>query len=112
MGAWCFDLPSSKHFESFKELKKLTDDETLIGFGHLEAEEGASFLGRPLHQFESKIVSTIKKNIVPSHLIHHLFPDPTPLRSSRKKRSTESPLMLLVLKGPSLVSTLNFLRFY
>ena len=78
MGVWCFDLPSLKHFESFKELKRLTDDETLIGFGHLEAEEGTSFLGRPLHQFESKIVSTIKKNIVPSNLIYHFFPDPTP----------------------------------
>ena len=77
MGAWCFDLPSSNHLESFRQLKKLTGDETLIGFGHLEAEEGASFLGRPLRQFESKIVSTIKKNIVPSHLIHHLFPSPT-----------------------------------
>jgi hypothetical protein len=78
LGVWCFDLPSLKHFESFKELKLLTDDETLIGFGHLEAEEGTSFLGRPLHQFESKIVSTIKKNIVPSNLIYHFFPDPTP----------------------------------
>jgi hypothetical protein len=78
MGVWCFDLPSLKHFESFKELKRLTDDETLIGFGHLEAEEGTSFLGRPLHQFESKIVSTIKKNIVPSNLMYHFFPDPTP----------------------------------
>jgi hypothetical protein len=78
MGVWCFDLPSLKHFESFKELKRLTDDETLIGFGHLEAEEGTSFLGRPLHQFESKIVSTIKKNIVPSNLMYHFFPNPTP----------------------------------
>jgi hypothetical protein len=78
MGAWCFDLPSLKHLESFKELKRLTDDETLIGFGHLEAEEGAAFLGRPLHQFESKVISTIKKNIIPPHLIHHLFPSSTP----------------------------------
>ena len=78
MGAWCFDLPSSNHFESFRQLKQLTGDETLIGFGHLEAEEGTSFLGRPLHQFESKIASTIKKNIVPSNLIYHFFPDHTP----------------------------------
>jgi hypothetical protein len=78
MGAWCFDLPSSKHLESFKELRRLTDDKTLIGFGHLDAEEGVSLLGRPLHQFESQVVSTIKKNIVPSHLIHHFFPNPTP----------------------------------
>ena len=78
MGAWCFDLPSPKHLESLKALKRLTDDETLISFGSLEAEEGVSFLGRPLHQFESKVISTIKKNIVPSHLIHHLFPKPTP----------------------------------
>ena len=78
MGAWCFDLPSAKHLESFKELKRLADDDTLIGLGYLDAEEGASCLGRPLHQFESKVVSTIKKNIVPPHLMHHFFPNPTP----------------------------------
>ena len=75
MGAWSFDLPSSKHLESFKELKHFTDDETLIGLGHLDAEEGASFFGRPLHQFESKVVSTIKRNIIPPQ-IHHLFSGP------------------------------------
>jgi hypothetical protein len=76
-GAWCYDLPSLKHLDSFKELKRVTEDGTLIGFGHLEAEEGAAFLGKPLHQFESKVISTIKKNIVPAHLIHHLFPSST-----------------------------------
>jgi len=76
MGAWSFDLPSLKHFESFQELKRLTDDETLIGLGHLDVEEGVSFLGRPLHQYESKVVSTIKRNTIPSH-IHYLFSGPT-----------------------------------
>jgi len=77
-GAWCFDLPSSKHLKSFNELKRLTDDQDLIGIGHLEAEEGISFLGKPLHRFESKVISTVKKNIVPPQWIHHFFPDPTP----------------------------------
>jgi hypothetical protein len=63
MGVWCFDLPSVKHLESFEELKRLTDDETLMGLCHLEVESGASFLGKPLHQFESKVFSTIRKNL-------------------------------------------------
>ncbi len=74
MGAWCFDLPSAKHLESFKELKRLTNDEGLIGLCHLELESGASFLGKPLHQFESKVISTIIKNIVPPDLTRNLFP--------------------------------------
>jgi len=77
MGAWCFDLPSAKHLESFKALKRLTADSTLIGLGYLDAEKGATCLGRPLHQFESKVISTIKKNIVPSHSIRYFFPNPT-----------------------------------
>jgi hypothetical protein len=63
MGFWCLDLPTVKHLQSFRELKSLTNDEALIGICHLEAEKGASFLGKPLHQFESKIVATIKKNL-------------------------------------------------
>jgi hypothetical protein len=63
MDAWCFDLPSSKHLESFKELRRLTDDDGLIGFCHLAVEEGVSFFGKPLHRFESKVISTIKRNL-------------------------------------------------
>jgi len=63
MGVWCFDLPSVKHLESFRELKGLTEDETLMGICHLEVERGTSLLGKPLHQFESRVVATIKKNL-------------------------------------------------
>ena len=61
---WYFDLPSMKHVEHFRGLKQLTEDETLTGLCHLEAEEGVSFLGKPLHRFESKVVSTIRKNLL------------------------------------------------
>jgi hypothetical protein len=71
-GAWCLDLPSVNHLESFKELKSLIDDEILMGVCHLEVEEGASFLGKPLHQFELKVISTIKKSLFPSELIQKL----------------------------------------
>jgi len=74
MGAWCFDLPSAKHLKSFIELKSLTMDETLIGISHLDVEAGLSFLGKPLHRFESKIISTIKKELVPSHLPRNILP--------------------------------------
>jgi hypothetical protein len=74
IGAWCFDLPSAKHLESFKELKNLTTDETLIGFCHLEVETGVSFLGKPLHQFESKVISTIRKDLLPAHLPRNILP--------------------------------------
>jgi hypothetical protein len=63
IGIWCFDLYSMKHLEPFKELKRITNDETLMGICHLEVERGASFLGKPLHQFESRVLSTIKKNL-------------------------------------------------
>ncbi len=74
MGAWCFDLHSPKHLKSFKELKKLTMDERLIGLGHLEAGEGLSLLGKPLNRFESKIISTIKKELALPHLPQNIFP--------------------------------------
>src|SRR4030043_932151 len=74
MGACCFDLPSPKQLKSFKDLKSLTMDETLIGLGHLEAGAGLSFLGKPLYRFESKIISTIKKELVPPHLPRNIFP--------------------------------------
>jgi hypothetical protein len=63
MEVWCFDLPSRKHLNPFRELKRFTGDEALIGLCHVDAEEGTSFLGRPLHLFEPKVVSTIKKNL-------------------------------------------------
>jgi hypothetical protein len=72
IGLWCFDLPSMKHIESFKELKLLTNDETLMGIFHLEVERGVSFLGKPLHQFESKALATIKKNLFLPNSIRYL----------------------------------------
>ena len=74
MGGWCFDLPSMKHLKSLKDLRSLTDDETLIGLCHLEVEEGISFLGKPLHRVESKVISTVKKNLTRPDLIRHLLP--------------------------------------
>src|SRR4030042_2182243 len=76
MGITHFDLPSSKHLEPFRELKGLTEDENLMGLCHLEAEEGTSFLGQPLHQFETKIASTIKKTLGRPHSIRNLPPVP------------------------------------
>src|SRR4030042_4060859 len=74
MGAWCFDLPSPKQLKSFKDLKSLTMDETLIGLGHLEAGAGLSFLGKPLYRFETKIISTIKKELALPHIPWNIFP--------------------------------------
>ena len=74
MGASCFFLPTVKHLESFKALRESTEDEALIGLCHLEVESGVSLIGKPLHQFESKVVSTIVRNIVPPELVKKLFP--------------------------------------
>jgi hypothetical protein len=74
MGVWCFDLPSANHLKSFKELKHLTADEALMGLCHIEAEAGASLLGKPLHRFESKVISTIRKDLLPSHLPRNILP--------------------------------------
>lgn len=74
MGAWCFDLPSASHLKSFQELKRLTVDEALIGLCHIGAEAGASFLGKPLHRFEPKVISTIRKDLLPSNLTRHVLP--------------------------------------
>jgi hypothetical protein len=74
MGAWCFDLPTVRHLESFKTLRESTKDEALIGFGHIAAESGVSLMGKPLHQFEWKVVSTIVRNIVPPDSVWKLFP--------------------------------------
>ncbi len=54
MGVWCFDLPTTRHHQSFKELRVLTEDEDLIGLPHIEAKEGASLSGIPLHRVEAK----------------------------------------------------------
>ena len=35
MGANCFSLPTARHLESFKALRESTQDDTLIGFGHI-----------------------------------------------------------------------------
>jgi hypothetical protein len=72
MDVWWFDLRSVKDLEHLKELRQLTGDETLMGLPHLEAEEGLSFLGKPLHRFEPKVVSTIKKNLLLPDSIRHL----------------------------------------
>ncbi len=76
LGAWCFDLPSANHLESLKELKNFIGDEALVGLCHLEAETGVSFLGKPLHRFESKIISTIRKDL-PPHLLQNILPFPS-----------------------------------
>jgi len=76
LGAWCFDLPSANHLESFKRFKNVTADETLIGVCHLEAEVGVSFLGKPLHRFESKVISTVKKTL-PFHLPRNILSPPS-----------------------------------
>ncbi len=77
IGLWCFDLPSMKHLESFKELRQLTNDDTLMGFCHLDGERGVSFYGKPLHQFESMVLSTIKKNLFLPDSIRNLYPTPS-----------------------------------
>ncbi len=73
LDAWCFDLPSATHLGAFKKLKNVTGDRALTGLCHLEAETGVSFLGKPLHRFESKIISTIRKDL-PSHLLQSIHP--------------------------------------
>jgi hypothetical protein len=95
MGAWCFDLPSGSHLELFKELKKLTSDEEPIGLCHLGSEIGASFLGKPLHRFESKVISTIRKDLLPSHLPRNILPPSSSLEVFTQKeidRITFDPL--------------------
>jgi len=74
LGAWCFDLPSLRHIESFQELKKSIMDEMVIGLCHLEVEKGVSFLGKPLHQFESKVISTIRKGFLTSQMARNILP--------------------------------------
>ena len=72
MGALCFDLPAKNHLEAFRDLKNLVEDEGLIGLSHVEAGEGVSLLGKPLHHFDPKIASTIKKSHFPPQLVTKL----------------------------------------
>src|SRR4030043_2391654 len=102
IGAWCFDLPSAGHLESFKELKNLTLDEMLIGLCHLEVETGASFLGNPLHQFESKVVSTIRKDLLPSHLPRNILPP-----SSSSEVFTQKEIDRITLDPPRFEKALS-----
>ncbi len=95
MGVWCFDLPSANHLKSFKELKHVTMDETLIGLCHIGAETGASFLGKPLHRFESKVISTIKKDFLPSHLPRNVLP-----RSSSTEVFTQKEIDRITFDSP------------
>lgn len=74
MGVWCFDLPSGNYLESFRDLRNLMADEMLIALCHVEAETGVSFLGKPLHRFESKIISTIRRELLPPHLTRNVLP--------------------------------------
>jgi hypothetical protein len=95
MGAWCFDLPTASHLKSFKKLKIFTGDEGLVGLCHLAAEAGVSFLGKPLHQFESKVISTIRKDLLPSHLTRHILPpssSPEVFTQKEMDRITYDPL--------------------
>jgi len=71
-GVWCLDLPSSRHYQSFRELKGLTEDPALIGLPHVHSEEGASLSGTPLHRVEKKVHATITKNLFSSDLIRNL----------------------------------------
>lgn len=68
----CFDLPTIKHYQSFKEVKALTENEDLVGLPHIEAKEGASLSGIPLHRFETKVSGTIMKNLFPPELVRNL----------------------------------------
>lgn len=78
MGIWCFDLSTHNHLESFKRLRDLIGDETLIGIGHMGSGTGFSLTGKPLHQFETKIISTMIKNIVPQSLVKKIYPTHQP----------------------------------
>jgi len=72
MDAWCLDLPSGRHHQLFKELRRLIEEETLIGLPHIGAEEGASLSGIPLHRFEKKVSATITRNLFSPDLIRNL----------------------------------------
>jgi len=73
-GASCFYLPTLRHLQLFRELKQITEDESLTGICHLDAELGVSLLGKPLHQFESKVISTLLRVLPPHESIKTLLP--------------------------------------
>ncbi len=102
MGAWCFDVSSSKQLQSFRKLRDLTDDRSLIGFCHLDAEEGASLLGKPLHRFESKIISTIRRDLLPSNLTRNILPP-----SSSSEVFTQKEIDRITLDPPRLEEALS-----
>ena len=77
IGLWCFDLPTIKHLKSFRELKQFTSDTGLMGLCHIDGERGVSFFGKPLYQFESKILSTIKRNLFLPDSVRNLYPVPS-----------------------------------
>jgi len=78
MGTWCFDLPSVGHVESFKKFKQEIGDETLMGLCHIKVEEGLTFFGNPLQRFETKLISTIKKDFLPPSLARKVLPQTPP----------------------------------
>lgn len=78
LGAWCFDLPSPQHYKSFRELKISTGDESLIGLCHFDVEPSLSFLGKPIHYVEPKIISTIRKDFSLSPPIRNILPSSPP----------------------------------
>ena len=102
MGAWCFDLPTAGHLESLKELRELMNDETLMGFSHLSAEVGVSFLGKPIHQFESKVISTIRKDLLPSRLTRNILPP-----SSSSEVFTQKEIDRITFDPPRFDKTLS-----
>lgn len=105
MGAWCFDLPATRHIESFAVLRSSTGNEHLTGFGHIEAESGVSLHGRPLHQFEHRVVSSIVKNIVPAASVKALFPF-----SSPGEVLTQKEIDRMTFDSPRFEQTLSLFR--
>jgi len=63
LGFTHFDLPTSQHLEAFRAWRALSEDENLTGWFRLDAKMGVSFLGRPLHSFESKLIATLGKSL-------------------------------------------------
>lgn len=72
MGVNFFDVSSGDRLRALRALRVLTEDERLKGLCHVEADEGILFFGKPLRQFEGKLISTIKKNLFPPQLIDQL----------------------------------------
>lgn len=73
-GFLCLDLPTTHHLQTLKELRELTGDDALIGFGHIGVDVGVSLLGKPIKEFESKIISTVARNFIPPKWTKRIFP--------------------------------------